>query len=181
VTCIVALIDKGTVFLGGDHAATSGTFQAIRKDPKVFINGQFGIATCGSIRMHNILQYIWVTPKWRAEEMDIAKFMRNEFIDSLKVCFKSKGFGTTKDAQDSMSSSFIVGIAGRIFVVESDFQVGECDLPYYADGSGYAFALGSLYSSHYLENPKDRVILSLEAAEKFNSAVSGPFTIIEVA
>ena len=45
MTCIVALIDGGKVYLGGDSAATEKDTGLIvqRTDPKVFKVGQYGI------------------------------------------------------------------------------------------------------------------------------------------
>ena len=180
MTCVIALIENGIGYLGGDLAATRQNFQVTRKDPKVFMNGQFGIAVCGSIRMHDLLKYVWTAPTWRESEITIEKFMRNDFIESLKTCFKSKGFGNTKETEDSMNSSFIVVVAGHIFIIEQDFQVGEPDLNYYADGSGFAYALGSLYSTTTDTSPKERIMLALAAAESFAPGVRSPFTIIEV-
>jgi hypothetical protein len=49
-----------------------------------------------------------------------------------------------------------------------------------AEGSGQQLALGSLYSTGLIKTPRKRVRMALEAASKFNMAVRGPFTIIEV-
>jgi hypothetical protein len=49
-----------------------------------------------------------------------------------------------------------------------------------AEGSGGELALGSLFSTTNIKTSRKRVRVALEAAAKFNMAVQGPFTIIEV-
>jgi hypothetical protein len=64
--------------------------------------------------------------------------------------------------------------------MDTDYHIGEADVPYMAEGSGQQLALGSLYSTGLIKTPRKRVRMALEAAAKFNMAVRGPFTIIEV-
>ena len=64
--------------------------------------------------------------------------------------------------------------------METDFHIGECDVPYMAEGSGQQVALGSLFSTSTIKTPRKRVRMALEASAKFIMSVRGPFTIIEV-
>jgi 20S proteasome alpha/beta subunit len=56
MTCIVGIIDKETIYLGGDSAGTAGYGQSIRKDKKVFIkDNKFIIGFTSSFRMGQLL------------------------------------------------------------------------------------------------------------------------------
>ncbi|WP_245320978.1 hypothetical protein [Bradyrhizobium sp. NAS96.2] len=55
MTCIVGLVDKGQVFIGGDSAGVNAERLAlvVRNDRKVFRNGDFVMGFTSSFRMAN--------------------------------------------------------------------------------------------------------------------------------
>jgi ATP-dependent protease HslVU (ClpYQ) peptidase subunit len=184
MTCIVAIAQNGTVYMGSDHAASddkSGWVMS-RKEPKVFKVGQYGIAFTDSFRMGQILQYNWAPPKYTPTKTNsgLDKFMRTKFIDSVKAAFKEHGFGDIGGTDEDTGGIFIVGLEGRIFVVDEDFHVGENVVNYMAEGSGGMFALGALHATKHQKNPKMRLKLALEAASEFSMSVAPPFTYIQV-
>jgi ATP-dependent protease HslVU (ClpYQ) peptidase subunit len=184
MTCIVAIAQNGTVYMGSDHAASddkSGWVMS-RKEPKVFKVGQYGIAFTDSFRMGQILQYNWTPPKYTPTKTNsgLDKFMRTKFIDSVKAAFKEHGFGDIGGTDEDTGGIFIVGLEGRIFVVDEDFHVGENVVNYMAEGSGGMFALGALHATKHQKNPKMRLKLALEAASEFSMSVAPPFTYIQV-
>jgi ATP-dependent protease HslVU (ClpYQ) peptidase subunit len=184
MTCIVAIAQNGTVYMGSDHAASddkSGWVMS-RKEPKVFKVGQYGIAFTDSFRMGQILQYNWTPPKYTPTKTNsgLDKFMRTKFIDSVKAAFKEHGFGDIGGTDEDTGGIFIVGLEGRIFVVDEDFHVGENVVNYMAEGSGGMFALGALHATKHQKNPRMRLKLALEAASEFSMSVAPPFTYIQI-
>jgi len=184
MTCIVAIAQNGTVYMGSDHAASddkSGWILA-RKEPKVFKNGQYGIAFTDSFRMGQILQYNWVPPKYTPTKTNsgLDKFMRTKFVDSVKAAFKDHGYGDIGGTDEDTGGIFIVGVCGRIFTIDEDFHVGENIVNYMAEGSGGMFALGALHATKNQKNPKMRLKLALEAASEFSMSVGPPFTYIQI-
>lgn len=188
MTCIVALIDAGKVYLGSDAAASDEKTGLIfqRTDPKVFKVGQFGIGFTDSFRMGQILQYNWTPPVYKptAGNKNLDKFMRTRFVESVKEAFKEQGFGnfnnTAEDGDSGGIFLIVVAGTGRIFTMDEDFHIGEADVQYMAEGSGGMVALGSLHSTSTIKTPRKRVRMALEAAAKFIMSVRGPFTIIEL-
>jgi len=184
MTCIVAIAQGGTVYMGSDHAASDDKSGWIlsRKDPKVFKVGQYGIAFTDSFRMGQILQYSWVPPKYTTTKTNsgLDKFMRTKFIDSVKQAFKDSGFGTIGGSEEDTGGIFIVGVEGRIFTIDEDFHVGENVVNYMAEGSGGMFALGALHATKHQKNPRMRLKAALEAAAEFSMSVAPPFTYIQV-
>jgi ATP-dependent protease HslVU (ClpYQ) peptidase subunit len=185
MTCIVAIAQNGTVYMGSDHAASDDKTGWIisRKEPKCFKVGQYGIAFTDSFRMGQILQYSWTPPKYTPTKTNsgLDKFMRTKFIDSVKSAFKDNGYGTIGSNSDEDSGGiFIVGLEGRIFTIDEDFHVGENVVNYMAEGSGGQIALGALYATKNQKNPRLRIKAALEAAAEFNMAVAPPFTYIQV-
>ena len=185
MTCIVAIAQNGTVYMGSDHAASDDKTGWIlsRKEPKCFKVGQYGIAFTDSFRMGQILQYSWTPPKYTPTKTNsgLDKFMRTKFIESVKDAFRAHGFGSVSQAgAEDEGGIFIVGVEGRIFTVDEDFHVGENIVNYMAEGSGGTIALGALYATKNQKNPKMRLKVALEAASEFNMAVAPPFTYIQV-
>jgi ATP-dependent protease HslVU (ClpYQ) peptidase subunit len=184
MTCIVAIAQNGTVYMGSDHAASddkSGWIMA-RKEPKCFKVGQYGIAFTDSFRMGQILQYNWTPPKYTPTKTNsgLDKFMRTKFVESVKVAFKEHGFGDIGGTDEDTGGIFIVGLEGRIFVVDEDFHIGENVVNYMAEGSGGMFALGALHATKNQKNPRLRIKAALEAASEFSMSVAPPFTYIQV-
>ena len=184
MTCIVAIAQGGTVYMGSDHAASDDKSGWIlsRKDPKVFKVGQYGIAFTDSFRMGQILQYSWTPPKYTPTKTNsgLDKFMRTKFIDSVKQTFKDSGFGTIGGSEEDTGGIFIVGVEGRIFTIDEDFHVGENVVNYMAEGSGGMFALGALHATKNQKNPRMRLKAALEASAEFSMSVAPPFTYIQV-
>lgn len=184
MTCIVAIAQNGTVYMGSDHAASDDKSGWIlsRKEPKCFKVGQYGVAFTDSFRMGQILQYSWTPPKYTPTKTNVGldKFMRTKFIDSIKVAFKDNGYGTIGGSEEDSGGIFIVGVEGRIFTIDEDFHVGENIMNYMAEGSGAFFALGSLHTTKNQKNPKMRLKAALEAAAEFSMSVAPPFTYIQV-
>lgn len=184
MTCIVAIAQNGTVYMGSDHAASDDKSGWIipRKEPKCFKAGQYGIAFTDSFRMGQILQYNWTPPKYTPTKTNsgLDKFMRTKFIDSVKQAFKDNGFGTIGGSDEDTGGIFIVGVEGRVFTIDEDFHVGESVHNFMAEGSGGQLALGALWATRNQKNPKMRIKAALEAAAEFNMAVAPPFTYIQI-
>jgi hypothetical protein len=185
MTCIVAIAQNGTVYMGSDHAASDDKTGWIisRKEPKCFKVGQYAIAFTDSFRMGQILQYSWSPPKYTPTKTNsgLDKFMRTKFIESVKVAFKDGGYGSIGSSSDEDTGGiFIVGLEGRIFTIDEDFHVGESVFNYMAEGSGGQIALGALHATKNQKNPKLRIKAALEAATEFNMAVAAPYTYIQV-
>jgi hypothetical protein len=160
--------------MGGDSAGIGGWNLTIRKDKKVFRNGDFLIGGTTSFRMLQLLQYAFVPPVYDTE-MNIEKFMAVNFIDAIRKCFKDGGYATKSNEQES-GGQFLVGFRGHLFDIQSDYQVQESLDEYDAVGCGLEVALGSLHATCRLDiSPHMRVTMALEASEHHNAGVRGPF------
>jgi hypothetical protein len=173
MTCIIGLVDKGNVYIGGDSAGISGNDITIRTDEKVFVNGEFLIGFTSSFRMGQLLRYKFA-PKPQAEDQkDDMAYMVGSFIDDCRACFKTNSYGT-----DSKGGDFLVGYRGGLYHIGSDFQVGKSKLPFDAAGCGTDVALGSMFAAKSVA-PAKRINLALEAASTFNTGVAGPFLVMK--
>lgn len=176
MTCIVGMVDKGTVYIGGDSAGVADYSLMVRADEKVFTNGEFVFGFTSSFRMGQVLRYK-LKPPHREPSRDVMTYMVADFIDAVRDCLKSAGFAE-KDKDVERAGTFLVGYQGRLFRIEGDYQVGETTNGYDACGCGQDLARGSMFASKGGGHPRDRIVQALKAAEYHSAGVCGPFKVV---
>lgn len=174
MTCIVGLIHKGKVYMGGDSAGVAGTDVQNRKDVKVFNNGPFVMGFTTSFRMGQLLQFSLKVEQKIKPRQDVMEYMVNVFIPAVQKCLKEGGWVS----DGKQGGNFLVGFKGRLFEIQGDYQVAEVSEEYNAVGCGENYAKGSLYSNRHIKDPVERINDALKAAEHFSSGVRSPFTIV---
>ena len=177
MTCIVGLKANHTVWIGGDSATATSYRSHVSLCRKVFERGDFLIGGTTSWRMLQLLQYeltIPVLPRKMTQE-ELHGWMVKEFVKAVRDCLTAGGFAT-KDKEQETGGSFLIGVSGRLFGIESDYQVAEYDEGYISCGSGMELALGALHITPNLK-PRERLRLALEASAHHNPFVRPPFTI----
>ncbi|WP_381797272.1 hypothetical protein [Streptomyces niveus] len=173
MTAIVGLVHKRRVHLAGDSAGVAGYQLTIRADPKVFLNGPYAMGFTSSFRMGQLLHHAFTPPH---PEGPLERFMVTTFCDAVRTCLKDGGYAR-KDAEQEQGGTFLVGIAGRLFTVDSDYQVAESADGYAAAGCGDELALGALHATAALDvKPRQRLTAALTAAAHHSAGVRGPFT-----
>ena len=175
MTCIVGVVDNGSVVMGGDSAGVAGLSLTVRADPKVFVNGPFLIGYTSSFRMGQLLRFRFVPPPHHPADRDDFAFMATDFVDAVRECFKHYGYAKAENGQES-GGSFLVGYRGNLYQVASDYQVGLPVDPYAAVGCGDDIALGALYAT-IGQSAEHRVRTALAAAQRFSAGVREPFVI----
>lgn len=181
MTCIVAIADKGDVYIGGDSAGVAGLSISIRNDWKVFLNHCFAIGCTSSFRMIDLLRFKLNPPQQTVSQTD-HQYMATSFIDEVKDMFSKNDYGNKQGNRGAEGGTFIVGYKGQLYVIHDDFQVGIPAVPYDAIGCGADIALGSLHSTQGLiVDPQKRIIKALEAATEFSAGVRPPFNIVKLA
>lgn len=175
MTVIVGLAHEGSVTIGGDSAGISGLSLTVRADTKVFHNGAYLFGFTGSFRMGQLIHHALTPPE---PKRPLEKFMSTTFIDALRACLKEGGWARRESDREE-GGTFLVGVAGRLFTVESDYQVGYTTDGYAAVGAGDEIALGALYATAGTQlPPRKRVQLALKASERFSAGVRAPFVIL---
>lgn len=188
MTCVVALRHEGVIYMGCDSAGVGGWYnRANRVDPKIYRVGDMLIGFTTSFRMGQLLGHSLTLPHHHAD-VAIEKYMVTSFIDAVRKLLKDGGYAEKKDEVER-GGTFLVAYKGRIFHIESDYQVGEREEPFDAVGCGWDLALGSFFTSergvHGSGTQRDiarsRVLLALEASAAFSAGVHPPFRVEELA
>ncbi|WP_299537946.1 hypothetical protein [uncultured Streptomyces sp.] len=173
MTVIVGLVHKQRVHLGGDSAGVAGLSITVRRDTKVFRKGPYVMGFTTSFRMGQLLHHAFEAPH---PSGNLDRFMVTTFVDALRTCFKDGGWAR-KESEQEEGGTFLVGVAGRLFQIESDFQVGESVDGYAAVGCGYDLARGALHATAGLRlAPRERLTAALAAATHHSAGVSAPYT-----
>lgn len=179
MTCIVGIVEKKKVYLGGDSAGVSGWNVTIRKDPKVFRVGEFVFGFTSSFRMGQLIRYQFKPPT-HEKAVDAFEYLSTKWVDALRECFKKGGFAS-KEKDEEIGGCFLVAYRGRLFKVDSDYQIGESLSKYEATGIGESYALGALRALHKTKiKPKEKLRMALDAAEHFCMGVRSPFIFEEI-
>lgn len=180
MTCVVAVVHDGRVLMGADSAGSGDYTIRSRKDPKIYEVGAFMFGFTSSFRMGQLLGHAFVAPD-RDPRVSTEKFMATTFVDAVRYCLKSGGYSSVSNGVEH-GGVFLVGYEGRVFRIDSDFQVGESLVQYEAVGCGAEHAVAAMYATQRfadegLVGAEDRITLALKAAEEFSLGVRGPFLI----
>jgi len=182
MTCIVGYVEDGVVYLGGDSAGVSGYDLVHRADSKVFRKGKMVFGFTSSFRMGNLLRFKLDIPKQK-KGVRIYQYMCTDFVDAVIKCLRDNHYAKDSNGQYS-GGVFMVGYKGRLFKIDSDFQVAESLEVYDACGCGESLALGAMYAiedTFAVTNPYDTLSTALSAACHFSAGVSEPFNFVSTA
>jgi ATP-dependent protease HslVU (ClpYQ) peptidase subunit len=179
MTCIVALEHEGSVWMGGDSAASRDNDVVRRSNEKVFFNENFLIGYSGSFRIGQLLQYALHIPKQSYGQTDM-EYMVVDFVDALRNLMRDKGTLMKEEEGEAHDSEILIGYRGKIYVVESDFHVGNPIAPYAACGSGASYAMGAMYvlADDEKLSPQEKINKALSASAEYCVAVKQPFSIM---
>lgn len=169
MSCIVGVIDNGKVWMGADSAGVGlGKELQLRRDAKVFVNGPYLIGTVGSFAISNQLRFASLGP---SGDGDPFRQMVTVFLPFLRGAI---------EGLEGENFELLVGLRGRLFHVYNIWQVAEEEARFDAAGSGAQVARGALWATRCEPHisPEVRIKLALQAAERFCTEVSGPFTIV---
>jgi hypothetical protein len=182
MTCIVGFVDSSkTIWMAGDSIGSNGYTRAIQALPKVAQVGETLIGFTDSFRMgdllhHSLIKYL-PTPK---PDQNLDYWMRTTFINAVRHCFAEGGY-RKKDNEVESGGTFLVGIRGRLFEINSDFCVTEDTRGYAAIGSSFDLALGAFYVAERMKiDPEEKLILALDAAAAHSALVAPPWTILSL-
>jgi len=179
MTCVVGLVERsGVVWMGGDTLGSNGHYIIQRRDPKVFRRGSYLIGYTSSFRMGNLLRYEGTLPEWSQNGYTLPEFMVREFVPVVRQLLKDSGYAEIVNNQE-FGGTFLVAVAGELFEISNDFQVGQPSDAYAAIGGGREVALGAMFAAAG-QSPRTRIEMALRASERFTAGVRRPFTILRL-
>ncbi len=176
MTCIAGVAHAGRVWIGGDSCGSTPTAWQDVGNVKVFTLGEMLIGVCGSFRTIDLLRY--QVPCVRQNDEPIDRFIRSTFAGSISDVLER--FKVPDDVR--AATNLLVGIAGRLFEVQSDLSVVDAPDWGFAVGEGADAARGSLHTTQGARGktgiPEYRILAALRAAEAVCPSVRGPFGVL---
>lgn len=176
---IIKTID-GKIHMGADSLCSykESGFVEKRLNKKIFkktivdrddFKTHFLIGSVGTYRLMQLLEFEFNVP-FIPKKMDLKTYMVTKFVPKLRALIESHKF-------DFKEVEIVVAVNGEYFIIQTDYQVGFVDAPFYALGSGGGFAFGSLHSTDTDgELDEDvRIMMALKAAEHYDSKTGGEF------
>ncbi|HEX9137427.1 MAG TPA: hypothetical protein VF905_10885 [Nitrospirota bacterium] len=204
MTCIVGIELAGEVHLAADSGSFGDTTTLLApEDSKVWRTGSYVMGSSGSPRFANLLRYTmkWPEPsaKDKATDPALFGFLVNRVAVPLRRLCVGQGLvmerGRDGDGEPlGDHGNVMVGVAGRLYTMHSDFSVERSTHGYAAIGTGADHAMGALYvlvagSSFGRNDPElvggrmgnrstralGQIQIALEAAEAHCSFVRKPW------
>lgn len=176
MTVIAGVVERGRVWLAADSQATGGWDAHMRVEPKVYIKGPMVLGAAGSPREGQLIQHQMKLPDLPAGA-DLHEWMVLHFVEAMRSCLKQAGAMKISDSVERTTSTWLVGIRGRLFAIHSDLQVSERVDGFDAVGCGMDHALGALYVTK--GSAGRRLDLAVNAAARFSAGVGGRVDIVK--
>jgi hypothetical protein len=166
--------------MGGDSAINSSDswLQATSMHPKIWKDGSILVDVGGKQRISQLLQ-IFRAPAIIGDAFD---YLQKDYLPKMIAYLDGHRVIKTdnEDGMISMDATILIGVAGRIFKIDSGFAITEYP-EYAAIGANNEVALGSLYSSgNHGVHPENRINEALHAVLDHCASVREPFTILEI-
>jgi ATP-dependent protease HslVU (ClpYQ) peptidase subunit len=162
------------IFMGADSECNNGSHRGTIRMEKIVRYDNMLIGVCGQPRATQILHASF-TPPEHPEEMSVMQYLTDPFTNALRKALSKHGCLRTDAGVESFGSTLLIGYAGSLYTLESNFQLIELDYPYAAIGSGDEVALGALHvASEYVPAPVC-VLSALAATEELSCGVRSPF------
>ena len=187
MTCIIGLVDNGTIYMGGDSVVTYGSGLWTSDQPKVVRNGSFLFGGAGSPRAAQLLEHVFVPPP-RLEGQGTMQYMATAFTGSIRECFEADNFKTNQtyksedrsvDAGPLVDTEILMGYEEQLYIIDSCCNIIHVAAPYRAIGAGQDVAIGALYALTLQDcDPEYAVRTALEAANAHISGIRPPYLVI---
>jgi hypothetical protein len=169
VTTIAAVVHAGRVYMGGDSCVTVEGTSLIGRASKVYRVGPAVVGECGGVPWCDALR----TLKVPRAPTDVGRWISEDFCEALRTVW-----GDQVDAD----AGALVGLSGRLWMVEAPGNAWEIGTPYSAVGTGDVAALAVLrYTAPralrktLALTPQQRLRAALDAAEALTEGTRRPF------
>lgn len=184
MSVIVAIKEKGNVYIGCDSQVTKGGSRRTlhnKNNYKIWkVNGCNNclMGSVGSFRDNNIIRLMddlvtdYNVYKEHIDYRFVVKKIVPDIIDELK---RARYIKLDDDYFDCIDSSFIFSFKDQLYEINKDGTVLEID-DYVAIGSGQCEAIGSLLSTEG-QSPKERIIKAIKASVASDIYVDYPIII----
>lgn len=183
MTCIAGAIKGSEVWIGCDAVSVHGESAArLSTQAKVFQVGEFLIGSCGTVRVQQIIRYLFTPPPIKG---DLTAYMVKIFVPAIRdLMQKGGGEIETPNGAVQFDGRYLIGVRGRLYELDSGYAVFESKYPYASVGCADQEALSAMFTATSLLGgditPEKIVERGLLAAVEFDTSIRPPFTILKL-
>jgi hypothetical protein len=171
MTILAGLTHGGKVYMGADRAMSDNHFISPLAKPKIRKVGPYLIGYSGSLGTGQLTTFA-AYPDINTTNLEA--WMRIQFCGALQRA--ADEFKIDISNEDN-GADLLVGVAGRLFEISTiDWSVGEYNM--IATGSGFPFAMGSLHTTRFTDDPTWRIKEAVGAAIKYSPSCVGPIDVL---
>ena len=182
MTCIVGLVENGTVYLGGDSCVGydwQGKRQYGDSISKVFKVDVLLFGSSGDRRAAQLVECGLVLPSQEKGQADLW-YLVMVVSEQIRDLLKSHGQAKIESNQENSETAFLIGYHGGLYRMGIDYSIVQHIEPFDSIGSGYAFALGALEAIKDVDmKPKARIKTALRIAARYANGVDENFVIMK--
>lgn len=169
MTCIVGLEYDGRVLIGGDIQGTGWNNKVVHTQPKVFNKKGviFGFTT--SYRFGQLIEHGLPDPVVPEDPNEVYRWLITNIVPAIKKSLKEGEF--------DKGGNCLIGVQGQLWELQDDFSVLRSVKGYNSVGSGYEYAVGSMFTQmnaippRTLEEAKTIITNAIVAAGTFSPSV----------
>src|SRR3990167_3813663 len=171
VTCIVAIKEKDTIWMGADDRVTEEEYYTSKYDT-ILKTKTMLIGFAGDLNAIQLARYGF-DPKLQTDKQTDLEYLVTVYTKKLKKRLGEFGLIKIKDEGESAPISMLIAYRGNLYNITEDFAVLKLEQTFYATGDGHALALGSLFTTEKLGNmhPKERIRMALKVAASYITTV----------
>ena len=185
MSVVVAIKEKGKVFMGADSQVTRGGTRSTLKNPNNYKVWKVkGVDNCimahvGNVRDANIVRLIdGLVTEYNIYRKHIDfEFVVKKIVPEIISELKDYGFVKDNKYFEGMDSRFLFAYKDQLYLINTDGCVLEID-DCVAIGSGEAEAIGSLLSTDKLDSKK-RIIKAIKASAAADIYVDYPIILTD--
>ncbi len=182
MTSIVGLVQGGKVYMAGDSSLTFEAEQWSMREPKVFHCGEYLVGFTGDAASLQVLHYRLELPglpeDLQTDESGdpLMRHLVTKVKPALFSCLRNADCLVKKENREEINGNVLIGVAGRLFHVESAGHFMEERAGYIGMGAGSEYALGYMFATEG-QGPHERLFGALEVGARFSAYVRPPFYI----
>jgi ATP-dependent protease HslVU (ClpYQ) peptidase subunit len=176
MTCIVGIEHGGRVLMGGDVQGTGFNTKVMHTQPKVFRKNGILFGFCGSYRFGQLIEHGLKEPIAPDNDAEIYRWLVTVLVPDIRKSLKDEGY--------EQGGNCLVGVRGQLWELQADFSVLRSVKGYGAVGSGYEYALGSVFTSvnfchlEHRDNVERAIKRAITVAGTFSPSVGTDATVL---
>jgi ATP-dependent protease HslVU (ClpYQ) peptidase subunit len=169
----------GKVLLAGDIQGTGGNNKIIHTQAKVFRRNGIVIGYTTSYRFGQLLEHVLPDPVPPKRDEEIYRWLVAILIPNIRKVMKEE-LGLQADDDGSgykiPGGEALIGVHGQLWYLQDDFSVLRSVEGFSAVGSGYEYALGSIFTFLSLHGKKKLTLRDAENALRLAVTTAGTYS-----